>query len=130
MIETTHLNGKRLKSGRGADIRACPTHWTMVGAWTWTLWKGDSRKKKNTEQHPDGDPRSLGHQAVVTILLERVRATGVEARRVPTEIAHVSERLIARFYELTVRELSKLHLATRMVTSSLKLSPQNSAAAL
>ena len=52
-----------------------------------------------------------------------------EARHVPTGIAHVSECLIARFYELTVGETSKLHLATRMVTSSLKLSPQNSAAA-
>jgi hypothetical protein len=34
------------------------------------------------------------------------------------------------FYELTVEEPSKSHLTTRMVTSSLKLSPQKSAAAL
>jgi len=33
-----------------------------------------------------------------------------------------------RSYELRVEEPSKLHLTTRMVTSSLKLSPQKSAA--
>jgi len=35
-----------------------------------------------------------------------------------------------RSYELRVEEPSKLHLTTRMVTSSLKLSPQKSAALL
>src|SRR4029077_1219055 len=34
------------------------------------------------------------------------------------------------FYELTVGEPSKLHLTTRIVTSSSKLSPQKSAATL